>query len=311
MSRGAPTLAPPPAMRAMVLLLACMLASCRVGTHRDGRYLPAISGLTALGPGCWLTVHDGRLPTEARFGTVMLDGARRPAYRELAADALPVASDRLIDIEAAAAVPGRNGEFLVLESGARLPGATGRRRLVHAAVVAGATHIDLRGTCDVLPSTTILNNCEAMLCWQHGDSLRLLIADRGQGSSSANYVAGALELTPECTFRAEPGASGSLAGTLTGDRARACADLLLAADDTIWSTSTVDPGTAGPFRSVISRVGRLDRTSGWPVFHAPEPIHHLDGFKVEGLAQDAAGRIWIAVDDEDFGGALRPLPPAN
>jgi hypothetical protein len=295
---------------AVALMVAC------VGIQDGLPPVPAISGLAPWHPLGWVVVRDGRLPGDDRLGLVRHDATQGTTYRHLDLDDRRLPDGHLADIESVAALPDRPHEFLLLESGSHAPGAPLRRRLVQVAIEADAATVRLTAIGDVSLATAMLDNCEALLCWAHAGQVRVLLADRGKEAHTVPFVTGTLRSSQptqsrqDLTLTVEESATAEL-GTLTGPGARACAELLLAADDTIWSVSTVDPGTSGPFRSVISRVGHLDRTSGWPAFHAPVPAYRLDGFKVEGLAQDAAGQLWIAVDDEGFGGALRPLPAAN
>ncbi len=291
-----------------------LLAACAGPAPVATGVLPAISGMAAAGAGTWLVVQDGRLAGDARIGLVQCDDHDGARYRRLALDERSL-DGHLTDLEAIAAVPDRPGEFLLLESGAHPDGEPMRRRLVHLWLSREAARAEILAVVDLSAATRSLANCESLLCWRHGDALRTLVADRGQDAAAFAYVTGTLALAAGAdeprrgAFTGHASGAAAATGAWPGPRARACGDLLLDRHGDIWSVATLDLGPTGPFGAVIARSGRLDPATGWPTFAPAEPSYRCDGFKVEALAQDEVGGLWIAVDDEAFGGALRALPP--
>jgi hypothetical protein len=91
--------------------------------------------------------------------------------------------------------------------------------------------------------------------------------------------------------------------------------LTVDSDGRIYAASAFDPDVdAGPFKSFVWRIGRLRAPAGRPLvslLDEPKLVGTLDGFKVEGVAvRERHGRatVLVGTDDENYGGALRPLP---
>lgn len=85
----------------------------------------------------------------------------------------------------------------------------------------------------------------------------------------------------------------------------------------MYIASAYDPeDDNGPLASVIWRAGLVkpDR-AGRPQVHlygSPRRVARLDGLKVEAIAireeGRASGHLFAGVDDENYGGTLRPIP---
>jgi hypothetical protein len=331
-----------------LLALVCLGAACDATSRTDGKSaarnddasqspsseLPDISGMAPWHPDDYLVVHDTSDPRAPRAGVLVTGASRRPSIRRIPIrdDALP--GGPLADLESLAAIPGRPSEFLALESGGPIDGRPSRRLLVHLRLVSGgdeAMELHVVSFTDVLPATGELDNCEGLVCWRHGEELRILIADRGRlagrggdkrrdGAQSAT-VAGSLVLAGETG--AVAGATAAMRFTPLADDAqqtieiplhaagpwRACSDLCVDADGALWGACVQDLGASGPFRSRIYRVGEIDRRSGWPRLQPATIVHEVDGLKVEALAPCDLPHVKMcfATDDELYGGVWRPL----
>ena len=87
----------------------------------------------------------------------------------------------------------------------------------------------------------------------------------------------------------------------------------------LYVAATYDPeGTVsdpdnGPFRSAVYAIGRV-ADDAVVLDTEPQILGLLDGLKVESVTvreHDGEKQIFVGVDDENYGGILRLLPPSE
>ncbi len=84
----------------------------------------------------------------------------------------------------------------------------------------------------------------------------------------------------------------------------------------VYVASAEDPGDDnGPFRSAVYTIGVVTLKNGEPkvvLDHEPTQLAVLDGLKVESIAvREQPGKgleIFVGLDDENYGGTMRPIP---
>jgi hypothetical protein len=282
---------------------------------------PSMSGVADLGDGRLLTVHDAKPGSADPVLGVVVPG-RDGGY--LAID-LPDFDPPLTDVEALAPVPGAPDQFLFLESGA---GGAPRRavRLQVTTDAGGALVPAILGAVDLREATTRIRNAESLAIESFdlgSGRATLLVADRtslGPSRDSAtvsvyrvlaHFDAGvAVPATLACRFVVD----ASLFGTRPEGSVRCASDLMWVGDGVLVGAAALDGGFAGPFASVLYRVEcppSGDRARRSP--HAVA-LATIDGFKVEGVARaGSSDAVWIATDDEAFGGVVRTvaIPPSG
>jgi hypothetical protein len=285
---------------------------------------PAISGLALLEPDrsdTYVVVHDFKAydandPAKPRVALLQVVHGTSPRYQPLALREDGLDDGPLSDLEAIAPIPGRPFEFLLLESG----GGKRPRRLAQVEITRGVDRVaKVLGHADLARQTPDLVDCEALLCWRHGDQIRVLVADRGAGPGKALRagtftgvvtLAGDAPMAVTPLLPSEPGPAESIQIEVTTEETwRACSDLFVDAQNRVWSASAHDPDVDdGPFRTLVYLAGVL--VDGRIRFSPGVIQYSLDGLKVEALGPSNVGqaRLCVATDDESYGGAWRPLP---
>lgn len=307
------------AARALLAAGLVVLCSCAHGDgipqsdgarYRRASNLPDLSGLAGIGGERFLAVHDAKYPDEAGFPRVSvlelptgLDGIRWTTL-DVAFPDQPAS-----DLESAARIPGARERFLVAEStedASEKP--FSNRIFVLVMTDAGAAVVD--HAVWPVPTTNVEGIAVAEV---GGGGLLFLFAERADGERSSEIRFAPLTLDPLGfgDFRS----AGSFASPgPTGPTVRPISALEVDAEGSVYAASTEDPDDdGGPFRSAVYRIGRIVRDPGAvEIDAAPTLVGTLDGLKVESLAArqrpDGVLEIWVGVDDEYYGGTMRPLP---
>lgn len=283
------------------------------GQARRASVLPDVSGLTWVGGDRFLAVHDAKFPDEPGLPRVSilaaptdLDGIR---WTPLAIE-FPVKPAS--DLESAARIPDADGRarFLIAESTEEVAEKPFSRRIflleMAGEEVAVIDHADW-------PIPT--RNVEGMAVGESDGGLVFLFAERAHGEASSEIVWAELTLEP-LGFGPFRSAGAFESPGPTGPIARPVSALEVDARGVVYAASAEDPDDDnGPFRSAVYRIGRVVTVAGRAAVELdrrPALLGTLDGFKVEALAAreraDGSVELWVGVDDEHFGGTLRPLP---
>lgn len=286
--------------------------------------MPGISGMAPLADGHWLAVVDTKAFSAApRF--VAFDPLDVPgSLREVAVDGWDKAGAPSNDLEALCALAGHPGEFLATESG-YYQGQYGR--LFH--VRYRQQRLEILAVMPLPRERSAVERgagFEGLACWPLGRRQYLLaLGERGSSPlrPRASVRFGVFHQARRQTqWREDEAVLEIPAHWLDGTRLRGIADLYADGDGRLWAVSTIDPGDAGPFRSVIWSPGRLGRSLAAPVEWLPHPASGwvVDGFKIEALsAPDTrihGSVLSIGSEDEQLGGSWRALgvpvalPPA-
>jgi hypothetical protein len=272
--------------------------------------LPDVSGLAGIAGDRFLAVHDAKYPDERDLPRVSvlelptdLDGIRWTPL-DVAFPDRPAS-----DLESAARIPGVRDRFVVAESTEVAPEKPFSNRIfVLEVTAAGAAVVDHAEW--PVPTT----NVEGIAIAEAGGGLLFVFAERADGEPSTEIRFAPLSLDP-LRFGPFRSAGRFASPGPTGPTARPVAALETDAEGIVYAASAEDPDDdAGPFRSAVYRIGRVHREAGTVVLDAvPSLIGVLDGLKVEALAarerEDGSVEIWAGVDDEFYGGTVRPLPP--
>ena len=205
------------------------------------------------------------------------------------------------DLESVAAVPGTDS-FLIVESSYRESRFGRILRVMGDGRLLGFTSL-------IEPVTNVEGTAVAKV----GERLVFLDAERGEDQADTRLRWFALGLEP--LTLGQPRSTELRLPEPAGTHHRHVSALEVDGQGRIFAASTLDPGDPGPFRSIVWEIGKVEESAGQPaVTLLPQPrrLATIDGFKVEALAAcPAAGgkeRLFIGTDDEDYGGAIRPLP---
>jgi hypothetical protein len=281
---------------------------------RRASTLPDLSGLVWIGGDRFLAVHDSKFPEEAdRPRVSLLEVSGGP--EGILWNPLPVVfpTQPSSDLESAARIPGEVGgrvRVLLVESGEEVSGQPLPQRLFLAEVEGESVEIVDHA---VWPVGT--RNIEATAVADVGGTLLLLYAERAHGEGSTEFLFAEIELDPFHFGTFESAGAFTSPGP-TGPIARPVTALEIDASGAIYVASSEDPDDDdGPFRSAVYRIGRVSWVDGRAsvvLDAAPTLLGVLDGLKVEGLAvRERPGEVpelWVGVDDENYGGTMRPLP---
>lgn len=261
--------------------------------------LPPVSGLACLPDGSFLAVTDVKNDPSrpALFPPVLRirAGEKRLTWEPVAVR-WPDPDGAPSDLESVAAVPGTDS-FLIVESGF-FQGRFGR-----------IFRISSGG--DLLGFTTLtkpVENIEGTAVARVGNRLIFLDAERGEDAAATAIRWYDLTLDP--LRLGEPRSVELRLPEPVGPRHRHVSALEVDAAGRLFTVSDVDPGDLGPFRSIVWEIGRVGEEG--VTLSAPRRVATVDGFKVEALAAcsaaDGQARLFLGADDEDYGGAIRPLP---
>jgi hypothetical protein len=267
--------------------------------------LGAISGIVALGPERWLVVHDAKRALDPPGGppATRLRLVERAADGSLTRTVVAWPGAQANDLEALARLPGTACDVLAVESGEE----TGRVTWYQLRLAGATVGVVASGTLTGEPPQV-----EGFALASIAGRPRALWAGRGSGLSPARLRCGDVVLDAAGTVAAiapAPGHADVFAPDVprSDPNVRHVADLVIAADGTVWATATIDPGNAGPFRSVVYAAGRLHDAFRFPAFTPcarPRSWCSVPFHKVEGLALTPRGPL-LASDDELLGGWLR------
>ena len=307
-------------MRAVLILLWAVVWGL-VGVHpawsQEARWqraetLPDLSGLAWLGDDRFLAVHDAKYPDEADWPRVSLirltGGAEGLEWQPISVPWGDTPSD---DLESAARIPGGGDRprVLLVESTEKQAERPFARRIYVAEVDGESIAIVDRTT---WPVPTV--NVEGAAVADVGGKLLFVYAERAHGQASTEIRFAELKLDP-LAFGAFRSAGSFASPGPTGPTARPVSALEVDEAGTLYAASAEDPDDDnGPFRSAVYRIGRVVADGGGKVGLDAEPVllGIFDGLKVESLAarerDDGTVELWAGVDDENYGGTMRPLP---
>jgi hypothetical protein len=158
---------------------------------------------------------------------------------------------------------------------------------------------------------TKVKNIEGTAIAQVGKESIFLYAERAPGKAQTTIHLAKISLPPlkietlnEVTFPSPVATTKNfrIISAMEVDRA-----------NQLYIASASDLGNDGPFQSIVWQIGKIETENAEPrliLAEKPERIATLDGFKVEGIAiRDR--EIFIATDDEYYGGVIRPLTTQN
>ena len=307
---------------AMMFFFGCA-ASHTAARSEKTSFAQGISGLVQIDSSRYLAVHDAlSFEDGPRVSLLTVSSSAVPIIVPVTIDDWMDRDGRSSDLESLCAIPSRPNEFLMAESG-RWEGRFGRLFHIrfdpatHRAVVLGVAR--LPNLCDNNPEQ-VGDQYEGMACLDDGSgSVVLILGERG---GSARYPSGVLrwvtfDLRTHTLLSTQDGLHGIRVDAPGGwpdhRKNRDISDLFVASDGSLWASAAWDSGDAGPFSSLVYRIGYLRQNSHVPVV-VNRRLHvwrTCDGIKVEGVAAppSALHRAVISVgsDDENYGGVWRPL----
>jgi hypothetical protein len=274
--------------------------------------MPDVSGLAWVEGDTFLAVHDAKNPEENHLPRVSLLRLPRStegvSWKPLEVS-WPAAGAMSSDLESVARIPGTS-LFLLLESGESSHGGRRFSRIFLAEL--GGESLTIRSATE-FPYP--VKNIEGSAVSRLGDRLVFMWAERGDGQPGTKLSWADLQLGP--VRLGAPRHTYFRPGRFTGKNWRPVSAMDIDGRGRVYVSSAYDPeDDAGPFASVIWRAGqvRVQRSGRVAVdlFGAPRQLARLDGLKVEALAirerGRGAGELFAGVDDENYGGALRPIP---
>ncbi|KUL21291.1 hypothetical protein [Chlorobium limicola] len=282
-----------------------------------------ISGLAPAGTNLYLAVHDVLgFEDGPRLSLVRTYPDRPPAFTVLTVDDWLDSGGRSSDLESVCVLPSRPDEFIAAESG-YWKGSQGR--LFHfridynagKAVVLGVSRLPFLVDND---PDHVGDQFEGLICLENSpDQVILLLGERGGSVSYPSGVIrwGVLDLRRHSLSFSEQGLHGIVVHApgswKNRDSKRDISDMYLHPDGSLWASACEDPGDAGPFRSLVYRLGSVRKDSEQPVLLAKKPEILLDvsGFKIEALSSPSVSAplstMSIGTDDEIYGGVWRSV----
>ncbi len=278
--------------------------------------LPDLSGLTWIGDELLLAVHDAKNPGEKDRPRVSLltlpqdlDGI---LWDPMELD-WPEPLGPSNDLESVAGIPGTS-DVLLVESG---DNGSEFQRIFRAHFDGQRLSIQ-----DDTHWPVAVNNVEATAVAKLGDKFVFLYAERAENQPSTliNWA----EFSPS-TLEFGPFTSVVFDNPDPDRINRPVVAMDVDSDGTIYVASAFDAEAAGysnpdngPFASSVWSIGDVTLVADHPqvtLFAPPRREATLDGLKVESVAlrDDGSGtyEIFVGVDDENYGGTLRMLPPTG
>ena len=269
---------------------------------------PDLSGLAWVEGDTFLAVHDAKNPEELdrpRVSLLKLPQSLDGIAWTTLSPSWPGPLGPSGDLESIARIPGTNS-FLLVESGEGRQGVKRFNRVFLLKLTSGQPVLDSFAE---LPD--MFKNIEGSAVFRLGNRLVFFCAERGDHNPASEVYWSDLELNP---LRFGSFRKTYFKPSFSGKNKRPVSAIEIDSSGRVYIASAYDPDDDnGPFNSVIWRAGRItaDRDNVRLVFHAsPLKLATLDGMKVESLAiREANGRIelFAGTDDENYGGALRPI----
>lgn len=279
------------------------------------------SGMEQLNDSSYLVVYDLKSHTEGvRLGMVILT--------DESIDVFPIEIDSWgeegisSDLESICAIPGKVNEFLIAESG-NWEGDLGR--IFHIqfdvstlkAKVLGMVKFPLLHRNDM---TTTGDQYEAIHCLAYSENERIVILGERGGSQSNpmgvlrwglwNIQHNTLTIEGQGLKGISISAPGNWGNNL---QKRSITDLHIDHNGIIWASASGDQGDAGPFYSVIYKLGKINQMNPQKpisIFDTLTIGREIYGFKIEALSgpqKDINCTHTFGTEDEIYGGVLRPI----
>ena len=272
--------------------------------------LPDLSGLVWLKEDSFLAVHDSKSldPQQPRVSLITLpQSSKGLEWRPLTINWQTV-DGVAMDLESITPIPETN--FFILAESSNYQKHRGRLFL-------------MRFENSTLKPIAITNwpqniiNIEAIATTKLNNQFYFFYAERGADQPSTNICWTTLSLESFEMGKCHPTQFRTLDPT---PHIRQISDMAIDASGNIYIASAFDPNKDnGPFKSSVWKIGNveLEQTNLPQINLIPEnhAIAEIDGFKVESLAlrpsQNKEPEIFIGTDDENYGGAIRLLPPVD
>jgi len=272
--------------------------------------LPDLSGLAWITEDLFLAVHDAKNPEEIDLPRVSLlhlprglDGIRWESLK------LKFPGQKSSDFESAAAIPG-TGQVLLVESTEEQNEKPFSRRIFLAELLRDGLKI-----VDVKEWPIKTKNVEGTAVARIGERLVFIYAERAVGEENTEIRFADVELQP-LKIGSFKNAGTFTSPDPTGENARPVSAMDVDSTGVVYVASAEDPGDDnGPFRSAVYTIGVVTLKNGEPkvvLDHEPTQLAVLDGLKVESIAvREQPGKgleIFVGLDDENYGGTMRPIP---
>lgn len=226
------------------------------------------------------------------------------------------------DLESICKIPGKIDEYLIAESG-NWKGEVGR--IFHikvdvtnlTATVLGTTKLPLKNVNNL---EFVGDQYEAMACLPYSEIKRVLIvAERGGSEINPDGVVrwGIYNLETHQLSFSDFGMQGievQAPGNWTNNKEkRDITDFHIDAKGGIWAAASEDISDAGPFYSVIYKIGQVDSSNKERPFNIYTNFSNwkvVSGFKVEALSgptNNINSTHSFGTEDEIYGGVWRPI----
>ncbi len=159
-----------------------------------------------------------------------------------------------------------------------------------------------------------VENVEGTAIFSLGDQLIFIYAERADNQTNTQINWATLSLNPLAFGQFESVNFKSPAPV--GANVRQVSAMDVDSQGRLYIASAFDPDdNNGPFSSVIWKIGKIQENKSGKIElildATPELLSTVDGFKVEGIAVRESPKqkveIFIGTDDENYGGALRPI----
>jgi hypothetical protein len=276
--------------------------------------VPDFSGLQWVDANRFLAVHDAKNPKEldgfARVSLIWLPDNHKGIRRKTLSVEWPGPMGPSSDLESISRIPGTN-RFLLVESGSTSIEKKPARRVFHTEM--RGDDLIMLGFFE-LPEVV---NIEGTAVAETADGVIFIWAERADDQPSSTISWAKLDLEKlslgqinQVTYRP--------AG-FTGKHWRPVSALEIDSNGVIYAASAYDTDDdAGPFNSVVWRIGRVDTKAGGSkalvLDASPRLIARVDGVKIESLSvveQTGTYELFYGFDDENYGGGIRRILLSN
>ena len=309
-------------MKVIVIFVAVtlQLSACSLTLADD---LPiGYSGMEQIDSESYLVVHDKKVYEDgARLGILKIQEGKSPSYSPVFVNDWKHDDGQASDLESICALPDKDSEYLLAEAGywegkygrifhVKLKGGTAEvLNVYHLPMIKGSTAADPHG-----------DNFEGMVCIGNGDTIFVVIGERGGSETYRNgvlrigvlqYERSSLSWDDYNTVAIDIAAPGYWDSSSTK---RSISDLHIDGNGVIWAVAAEDKSDEGPFKSVIYRAALVStQNNPIPVMPIANKLASwvIDGFKVEALSGPTSvikgSFMSFATEDESYSGQWRPL----
>ncbi len=280
------------------------------------------SGMASLDDSSYVVVYDKKsFQSGSRIAILTIKNSTGYTVDEIQIDDWKHKEGKASDLESICALPDTKDEFFAVESSYWL-GKAGR--IFHIKINGKKIQIlnvyNIPNKEDIPDNKAGSYNFEGSVCLKNKDKLFLILGERGGSKQhpESSLIIGVLENGKKTfdwsTYKDDITLIKAPFSTTNDKLNRSISDLYLNDKGELFASAAIDEGDAGPFKSIIYKIGTVSFNGDKLIITPSEsqkPLYTIDGFKVESLSSSPSrfkeSSFSIGTEDENYPGVWRVL----